>query len=119
MFVAGLIILGILAGGLAGVFGVGGAILIIPSLVFFFGFNQKLAQGTSLALLLPPIGAFAAYNYYKAGAVDFKAAGWIIIGFVLGSYLSSKYATHLHSADLSRAFGVFLLIVAAKLLVTG
>jgi uncharacterized protein len=119
MLVVGLIVLGILAGGLAGIFGVGGAILIIPALVYFFGFSQKTAQGTSLALLLPPIGAFAAYNYYKVGAVDFKAAGYIIIGFLLGSWLSSRYAANLHSADLSRAFGIFLLVVAAKLIITG
>lgn len=117
MLILGLIILGILAGGLAGAFGVGGAILIIPALVYVFGFSQRTAQGTSLALLLPPIGAFAAYNYYKVGAVDFKAALYIILGFIIGSLVSSHYVANLDSALLTRLFGAFLLIVALKMLV--
>lgn len=117
MFVAGLLVLGVLAGVLAGVFGVGGAILIIPSLVYFFGFSQKLAQGTSLMLLLPPIGIFAAYNYYKAGAVNLRAGLFIILGFLVGSFVSSHYAAHLHNVNLSRAFGAFLLVVAIKMII--
>lgn len=118
MFIIGLIILGILAGALAGLFGVGGAILIIPALVYVFGFSQKTAQGTSLMLLLPPIGVFAAYNYYKAGAVDFKAAGLIIAGFLIGSLVTSHYVTHFHNDVLSKSFGVFLLVVALKLILS-
>lgn len=118
MLIVGLIILGILAGGIAGAFGVGGAILVIPALVYVFGFSQKTAQGTSLALLLPPIGVFAAYNYYKVGAVDFKAALYIVIGFLIGSFVVSKYAVHMQSADITRLFALFLLLVAIKMLVT-
>lgn len=118
MFVTGLIILGIVAGALAGLVGVGGGIVVVPALVYIFGFSQKLAQGTSLALLLPPIGIIAAYTYYKAGQVDISAAAIIIIGFLAGSLLSARYANHLHSADLTRIFGVFLLIVAIKMILS-
>lgn len=116
MFIAGLILLGIVAGSLAGLVGVGGGIVIVPALVYVFGFSQKLAQGTSLALLLPPIGIIAAYTYYKAGQVDMSAAAVIVVGFLAGSLLSARYANHLHSADLTRVFGVFLLVVAIKMI---
>lgn len=118
MFIAGLILLGIIAGVLAGLVGVGGGIVIVPALVYVFGFSQKLAQGTSLALLLPPIGIAAAYSYYKAGQIDIGAALVIIAGFLVGSFFSARYANHIHSADLTRIFGVFLLIVAIKMIVT-
>lgn len=118
MFSVGLIILGVIAGVLAGLLGVGGGIVIVPALVYIFGFSQKMALGTSLALLLPPIGILAAYSYYKAGQVNISAALIIIAGFLIGSYFSSRYATHLHSANLMRIFGVFLLVVAIKMILT-
>lgn len=118
MVIVGLIILGILAGLLAGLVGVGGGIIIVPALVYVFGFSQKLAQGTSLALLLPPIGIAAAYTYYKAGQVDVSAALIIIVGFLVGSFFSARYVNHIHSADLTRIFGIFLLVVAIKMIVT-
>ncbi len=118
MLIAALIALGLAAGTLAGIVGVGGGILIVPALVYLFHFSQKTAQGTTLALLVPPIGIIAAYTYYKVGAVDIKAALFIIVGFVAGTYFGSKYATHVDSATLTRIFGAFLLLVAIKMLVT-
>ncbi len=108
-----------MAGGLAGIVGVGGGVLIVPVLIYLFGFSQKMAQGTTLALLIPPIGIFAAYNYFKAGQVDIKAAIFIIVGFLVGSFISSHYAVNFHSGQLTRIFGGFLLLVGIKMLVTG
>lgn len=114
----GLVVLGIAAGALAGLVGVGGGVIIVPALVYIFGFSQKMAQGTSLALLLPPIGILAAYTYYRAGQVDVRAALVIIIGFLIGSLITARYVNHLNSATLVRIFGVFLLIVAIKMIIT-
>ena len=113
--IAGLILLGAVAGGLAGLVGVGGGVLITPALVFFFGYTQQMAQGTTLALLLPPIGAVAAYTYYKQGFVDFKAAGWICLGFLVGSLIGSKFAVGLPASTLKKCFGFFLLVMGSKL----
>ena len=112
MLVAGLVILGAVAGIMAGFLGVGGGIIIVPALVYIFGFSQKMALGTSLALLLPPIGIVAAYAYYKAGQVDIRAALIIIAGFLIGSYVSSHYAKDFDAHTLTRIFGAFLLLVA-------
>ena len=80
-----LILIGIIAGALSGLIGIGGGIVIIPVLVFMPGFSQQIAQGTTLALMVPSIGLLAAWSYYKDGFVDVKAAAFICIGFVLGS----------------------------------
>ena len=113
-----LIGIGILTGFAAGMLGIGGAIVMIPALVFFLGFSQHAAQGTSLAVMLPPIGIIAAYNYYKAGEVNFKFALILAIAFLFGSYFGSKFALHLPQATLKKIFGVLLLIVAARMLLT-
>jgi uncharacterized protein len=112
-----LIVIGIITGVMAGMLGIGGAIIMIPSLVFFMGFSQQMAQGTSLAVMLPPIGIIAAYNYYKAGQVDIKFAIILAICFLIGSYFGSKLALNLPQATLKRIFGVLLLLVAAKMLI--
>jgi len=113
-----LIGIGILTGVLAGMLGIGGAIIMIPALVFFLGFSQQAAQGTSLAVMLPPIGIIAAYNYYKAGEVNFKYALIIAVAFIIGSYFGSKLALNLPQALLKKIFGVLLLLVAAKMLLS-
>ena len=119
MIIAAFILLGLIAGLLAGLVGVGGGIIIVPALVYLFHFSQKTAQGTTLALLVPPIGILAAYAYYKAGSVDIKAAAIIIAGFVIGSFISAHYASHFNDVDLARIFGVFLLVVAIKMIISG
>ena len=111
-----LIIIGIITGVMAGMLGIGGAIIMIPALVFFMGFSQQMAQGTSLAVMLPPIGIIATYNYYKAGQVNMKVALILAACFLVGSYFGSKYALTLPQATLKKIFGILLLLVAAKML---
>ena len=113
-----LIGIGILTGAMAGMLGIGGAVIMIPALVFFMGFTQQTAQGTSLAVMLPPIGILAAYNYYKAGQVNIKFALILAATFLIGSYFGSKFALTLPQPVLKKIFGVLLLLVAAKMLLT-
>ena len=113
-----LIGIGILTGVMAGMLGIGGAIIMIPALVFFIGFSQQTAQGTSLAVMLPPIGIIAAYNYYKAGHVNIKFAIILAVAFLVGSYFGSKLALNLPQPLLKKIFGVLLLLVAAKMLLS-
>jgi uncharacterized protein len=110
--------IGIITGVMAGMLGIGGAIIMIPALVFFMGFSQQTAQGTSLAVMLPPIGILAAYNYYKAGHVNIKFAMILACAFLIGSYFGSKYALTLPQATLKKVFGILLILVAAKMLFT-
>ena len=109
-------LLGLAAGILSGLIGIGGGIIIVPALVFIFGFSQHQAQGTTLALLVPPIGILAAYNYYKAGHVDLRIALLLAIAFIAGSYFGSKLAIRLPQELLKKIFGIFLLLVAIKML---
>lgn len=110
--------IGILTGFMAGMLGIGGAVIMIPALVYILGFSQQAAQGTSLAVMLPPIGIIAAYNYYKAGHVNFTFAIILACAFILGSYFGSKWALTIPQATLRRIFGVLLILVAAKMLFT-
>jgi len=112
-----LIAIGIVTGVLAGLLGIGGAIVMIPALVFLMGFNQHMAQGTSLAVMLPPIGIIAAYNYYKVGQVNLTYALILAACFLIGSYFGSKLALNLPQATLKKIFAVLLLLVAAKMLI--
>ena len=113
-----LIAIGIITGVMAGMLGIGGAIIMIPALVFLLGINQLTAQGTSLAVMLPPIGIIAAYNYYKAGQVNIKNAIILAIFFLVGSYFGSKLALNIPQPLLKKIFGVLLLLVAAKMLLS-
>ena len=107
--------LGLVAGILSGLIGVGGGIIIIPALVFLFGLSQHQAQGTTLALLVPPIGFLAAWEYYKEGYVDLKIAGLICAGFFFGGLLGAKLATGLSTRMLEKVFGVALLLISIKM----
>jgi uncharacterized membrane protein YfcA len=111
-----LLVIGLAAGMLSSMVGIGGGTVIVPALVILLAMSQKMAQGTSLAMLLPPIGVLAVVNYYKAGYVDFKIAAILCIAFVAGSYFGSKIALNLEESTLKRIFGVFLLVLAAKYL---
>jgi uncharacterized membrane protein YfcA len=108
--------LGLFAGLLSSVIGIGGGIVIVPALVFLLLMDQKMAQGTSLALLLPPVGIFAVINYYKAGYVELKVAGVLIVAFVAGSFLGSKFALGLPENIIKKVFGAFLMLVSVKYL---
>jgi uncharacterized protein len=110
------LLLGLAAGILSGLIGIGGGIIIVPALVFLFGFSQHQAQGTTLALLVPPIGILAAYAYYQQGYVDLKVAGIIAIGFLLGSFTGAKVATVLSNVVLEKIFGVALLLIGIKMI---
>ncbi|MFH1196236.1 MAG: TSUP family transporter [bacterium] len=113
-----LLIIGLAAGLLSGMLGIGGGIIIIPMLVGLLGYSQKAAQGTSLGLLLLPIGILAVMNYYKAGFINLKAVLIMVVTFVIGSYISSKFAVNLPDTILKKVFAVFLLIYALKLLIS-
>jgi uncharacterized membrane protein YfcA len=111
-----LIIIGIAAGILGGLIGVGGGIIIVPSLVYFLSFSQKSAQGTSLGLLLLPVGIFGVLQYYKQGYVDFKVVSIIAIGFLAGSYFGSKIALSVPQETVKKIFAIMLLLIAFKML---
>jgi len=113
-----LIIIGILSGILAGVFGIGGAIIVIPALVFIIGLSQHEAQGTSLAFMLPPVGILATWNYWKAGQVNWKIALILSITFVVGAYFGSRFSINISDKMLRRIFGVLLMVVAVKMIVS-
>lgn len=111
-----LLLIGVVTGVMAGMLGIGGAIIMIPAMVFLLGFSQQMAQGTSLAVMLPPIGIFAAYNYWKAGHVNITFALILAGAFIVGSYFGSKIALNLPQTLLKKIFGILLLLVAAKML---
>jgi uncharacterized protein len=113
-----LIVIGIITGVMAGMLGIGGAVIMIPALVYLLGISQQTAQGTSLAVMLPPVGIIAAYNYYKAGHVNFKFAIILAVFFLAGSYFGSKLALNIPQAMLKKIFGVLLILVAAKMLLS-
>lgn len=110
--------IGLVTGIMAGIFGIGGGLIVIPALVFILGFSQHSAQGTSLAMMLPPIGLIAAINYYKAGFVNIKFALILAAAFLAGSYFGSKIAVNLPQELLKKAFGLLLLVVAIKMLIS-
>ncbi len=110
------ILTGLFAGVLSGLLGVGGGVIVVPALVFLFGFSQHMAQGTFLALMVPPIGVLGAYVYYRAGYVDIRAAALICLGFFVGGLLGAKIAATLSDAFLKKAFGVFMLFVSLKMI---
>ncbi len=113
-----LILIGIITGIMAGMLGIGGAVIMIPALVYILGLSQHNAQGTSLAVMLPPIGVIAAYNYYKAGQVNIKFAIILAVFFIVGSYFGSKLALNIPQNTLKKIFGALLLLVAARMLLT-
>jgi uncharacterized membrane protein YfcA len=110
------LLLGLVAGVFSGIIGIGGGILIIPALTYFFHQSQLKAQGTSLGALLAPIGLLAFLAYYRAGNVDVKAAFLIAAGFLVGGYFGGIWAQHLSPLVLRRVFGIVLLAVAADML---
>ncbi len=111
-----LIIIGLVAGMLGGMVGVGGGIVIVPALIFFLGFSQKMAQGTSLGILLLPVGLLGVWQFYKEGYVDLRVVLIISAGFFAGSYLGSKLALSLSQETVKKAFAILLIVVALKML---
>ncbi len=110
-----LLLLGLAAGVLSGLIGIGGGIIIVPALVLLFGFSQKMAQGTTLATLIPPVGLLAAYAYYREGAIDVRAALWIAAGFVVGGFFGAKLAVMLSTSVLTKVFAIILVVIAVRM----
>lgn len=111
-----LILIGLVSGILSGVFGIGGAIIVIPALIFILGLTQHQAQGTSLAFMIPPVGILAAWNYWKAGHVNWKFALILSLTFVIGAYLGSYFSLSIPDRTLRRLFGVLMILMALKLI---
>ena len=111
-----LLLIGVAAGCLSGFIGIGGGLLIVPALMYFMGMSQMAAQGTSLALMLPPIGALAVMNYWRAEEVDLRAAGIMVVAFVIGGYFGSRLALSLNPMKVRLAFGVIMLYVAVRMI---
>ncbi len=109
-------LLGLVAGILSGLIGIGGGTIIVPALVLFFGISQHMAQGTTLALLVPPIGILAAWTYYRQGYVDLHIAGFMCLGFFIGGLVGAKIATSLSNIVLERIFGAALLLISLKMI---
>jgi uncharacterized membrane protein YfcA len=114
-----LILIGMAAGFLGGMVGIGGGVLIVPALVLLLGLSQHKAQGISLAMILFPVGILGVINYYKKGYVDFKYAGLLAVGFLVGSYVGSKFSLSLPQETVKKVFAVVMILLALKLLFTG
>jgi len=109
-------LIGIAAGISGGFLGVGGGLIMIPAMVYFFNFDQHLAQGTSLAVMLPPIGILAVSRYWVNQNVDLQAALWICAGFFIGSFLGAHVAHWFSGEMMKKVFGVFLIVVSIKMI---
>lgn len=107
--VAWLLVFGVVVGILSGLLGIGGGIILVPGLMLLFGFSQPQAQGTSLAVLIPPIGVFAAMVYYQHGHVQLPVVGWLALGFVIGAFFGAHFLDHVPLAWLRFLFGTLLL----------
>lgn len=114
----GFLLIGAFTGAVAGVFGIGGGVFVIPAMVYLFGFSQKMATGTSLGMLLPPIGLLAFLQFYKAGYVSVPAAALLVVGFLAGSYLSASFTVGLPDLLLKRAFGGLLIVMGVIYILT-
>jgi len=114
-----LLLIGLAAGIFSGLVGLGGGIIIIPALIFLLGVDQHTAQGTSLALMLPPIGLLAAINYYRSGAINITYALIIAASFFIGGYFGSKIALTLPEAAVRKVFAAFIILMGIKMLLGG
>lgn len=110
------VLLGLLAGACSGFLGIGGGTIIIPFLVFVAGFSQHQAQGTTLALMVPPIGLLAALRYYYDGNVNIKAAIFICIGFFIGGMIGANFASPVPDFTLKKIFGLYIILIGLKML---
>jgi uncharacterized protein len=112
------ILLGLTAGVFGGMFGIGGGVILIPAMVYFFGLTQHQAQGTTLAIMVPPIGLLAAWRYYQNGNVKMGMALLICAGFLVGGYLGAGLVQKIPELLMKRMFGGLLMLVALKMIFT-
>lgn len=110
------ILLGLVGGIFGGFFGIGGGSIVIPALIFLCGFTQHQAQGTTLAMMIPPIGILAAMKYYQSGNINIKVAVLLAVGFFLGGYLGAFFADKISEPMLKKLFGIFLAIISIKMI---
>lgn len=110
------IILGVVGGIFSGVFGIGGGLVLIPAMTMLLGMTQHQAQGTTLAILVPPIGILAAWRYYQGGHVNLPLAGFICLGFVFGGLIGANMAHSVSDPVLKKTFGVFLFLVSLNMI---
>jgi uncharacterized membrane protein YfcA len=110
------LLIGILAGAISGLIGIGGGVIIVPCLIFIFGYSQHMAQGTTLAMLIPPIGVLAALAYYKQGYVNLPVAGLLCLGFLFGGLLGAKFAVGFTEIVLRKIFGGCLLAIGCYMI---
>jgi hypothetical protein len=116
MLTIGSVLIGLVAGMASGFFGIGGGLVMVPAMVYFFHLTQHQAQGTSLAVLTPPLVLLAAIKYYREGNVNLYMAVFIGLGFVVGAYLGAIFVHHVSDPMLKRVFGALLLIVSIKMI---
>lgn len=114
-----LALIGLTAGALGGMVGLGGGIILIPALIMIMKLDQQTAQGTSIAIMLPPIGLFAVYNYYKAGYVNVNYALIIAAAFMVGGYFGSLLALKLSPDIMRKVFSLLLVAIAIRMFFSG
>lgn len=112
------LLIGLVAGVLSGLFGIGGGVVIVPALLVVGKMSPERATGTSLAALLLPVGALGAWHYYRNGYLDLRVATLIAAGLFLGAFLGARVALTIPARDLQRAFAVFLAAIAVHLWLT-
>jgi uncharacterized membrane protein YfcA len=110
---------GLLAGVFSGMFGIGGGLIIVPALLFLLKLKELQAIGTSLAALIPPVGLLGAAEYYRNGYINLRYAGLVALGLFLGAYFGARIMISLPPELIRRIYGVFLLLVAARMLLMG
>ena len=111
-----IVVIGIAAGLLSGLIGVGGGIIIVPALVLLIGFTQKEAQGTSLGVLLLPVGILGVLQYYKQGHIDLKVVGYLSLGFIVGGYFGSKIAMNISHEAVKKIFAIVMIVISVKMI---
>ncbi len=115
MQMLGLLALGLAAGVCAGMFGIGGGLIIVPALVLFYGLSQHSAVGTSLGALLLPVGALSAWVYWKNGNLNVGYAALIALGLFLGAYVGARLVQPVSDLTLRRLFAGFLILVSVRM----
>lgn len=111
-----ILLLGLIAGVMSGLLGIGGAVLMIPALVLGFGISQHTAQGTTLAMMLPPVTLLAVMQYHKNGNLDWRIASLLCLSFFIGGLFGAKIANAIHPDLLKRIFGIALLLISLKMI---
>jgi uncharacterized membrane protein YfcA len=112
------LVIGLTAGFASGLIGIGGGVILVPAMVMLLGYTQHQAQGTSLALMVPPVGILAAYSYFKDGYVDLKVAALMAIGFLVGSFIGAKLSLDIPEVLLRRIFALCLALISIKMFLT-